>query len=93
MITCMLPLEVQTTSMAFGCTMGEAIAILNVSMNHARTRRVSDRELRSACMVAHYEASDEGRDLSISRCFATSTICDSRKRPQWLATADRAAFE
>lgn len=47
--------------------MGEAIAILNVSMNHARTRRVSDRELRSACMVAHYEASDEGRELSISR--------------------------
>lgn len=72
MITCMLPLEVQTTSMAFGCTMGEAIAILKVSKNHARTRRVSDRELRSACMAAHYEASYESVELSNSRYLPLS---------------------
>lgn len=68
----MLPLEVQTTTMAVGCTMGEAIAILKVSINHARTRRVSDRELRSACMVVHYAASDDTRELSSYRYFSFS---------------------
>ncbi len=49
--------------------MGDATAIAKVSMNHAKTRRVSDSELRSACMVAHYEAfaRELSKDLRLPR--------------------------
>src|SRR2546427_6024983 len=50
----MLPLPVQTTSRERGCTMGDTTAIANASMNHAKARRGSIRQLRKVCMGAHY---------------------------------------